>query len=151
TEFGCDAVVLNMADQHSNVRRYKVADLLPAASAKATPYVQLPPALKRLVRRTVALLPVSYVPYSKQPHAAVFVASNSDGKTRHFAGVSDDNASYGGSASAECVAMRSARTAGYSRNVTLAVTVDDVHAHNPLDGECLQVLREFGLEAKVLL
>jgi cytidine deaminase len=151
TEFGCDADLFGMADEHCNVRKAKIADLLPAATAPATDFAQLSPVLKRLVRRTVGLLPESYVPYSKKQHAAVFVAENSDGKTRHFAGVSDDNASYGGSASAECVAMRGARTAGYTRNVTLAVSVDDVHAHNPIDGECLQVLREFGLEAKVLL
>jgi len=31
------------------------------------------------------------------------------------------------------------------------VNVDDQHAVNPIDGECLQVLREFGRLTKVLL
>jgi cytidine deaminase len=128
-----------------------VAELLPAANGKAVPYEELDPAVKRLVRRLHGLLPLSYVPYSKTQHAAIFVASNADGKQRHFNGVSDDNSSYGGSDSAECVAMRGARTAGYARQVTLAVTVADPNAHNPIEGRCLQVLREFGLNSKVLL
>jgi cytidine deaminase len=111
----------------------------------------LSPARKRFVRRLLKLVEKSYVPYSKQKHAAIFTASNSAGVTRNFAGVNDDNASYGGSAAAENVAMRTAKTAGYVRDVTLAVTVDDPRGHNPIDGECLQVLREFGMNAKVLL
>lgn len=151
TEFGCNAVVLNMADADSNVRKFTVADLLPAATGKLTAYADMCPASKRLVTRVRGLLPKSYVPYSKQPHAAIFTAANGNGKIRHFNGVSDDNSSYGGSASAECVAMRSARTAGYVRSIMLTVTVDNPNGHNPLDGECLQVLREFGLGTKVLL
>jgi cytidine deaminase len=151
TEFGVDAVVLQVSDKDSNVQRYTVADLLPAATANAVPANELSLPMKRLVRRLHGLLGRSYVPYSKKQHAAIFIAKNDKGKTRHFAGVSDDNSSYGGSASAECVAMRTARTAGYAKSVTLAVTVDDPHGHNPVDGECLQVLREFGLDAKVCL
>jgi len=151
TEFGRDGVVLNMADEHSNVRKFPVTDLLPAASASAVAYEDLDPAVKRLVKRLHALLPRSYVPYSKVQHAAIFIASNGDSKKRYFCGVSDDNSSYGGSDSAECVAMREARVAGYVRQVTLAVTVDDPSAHNPIEGRCLQVLREFGLNSKILL
>jgi cytidine deaminase len=83
----------------------------------------------------------------------LFIASNDKGKERIFGGVSDDNASYGGSALAECVAMRSARTAGYSHNVTLWTTVDapTTPAVNPIEGECLQVLREFGADVAIFL
>jgi len=37
---------------------------------------------------------------------------------------------------------------------TLVVTVNDVkklNGHNPIDGECLQILREFGREAQILV
>lgn len=47
--------------------------------------------------------------------------------------------------------MRTARTAGFHRNVSLIVTVDDTSAVNPVEGECLQVLREFGADAPILL
>ncbi len=51
----------------------------------------------------------------------------------------------------EDVAMRTARAAGFERYVTLAVTVDDLKAFNPITGGCLQVLREFGLAVRILL
>jgi cytidine deaminase len=151
TEFGLDTVVLQVADLESNVQRYTVADLLPAAKAQATPFIQLSPSMRRIVRRLHRLLGDSYVPYSKKQHASICIATNGSGNTRHFPGVSDDNSSYGGSASAECVAMRTARTQGYTQSVILAVTVDHPNGHNPIDGECLQVLREFGLDARVWL
>jgi cytidine deaminase len=151
TQFGLDTVVLQVADLDSNVQRYTVRDLLPAASGTAVPWRDLSPWMKRIVRRLRGLLPESHVPYSKKQHASIFIATNGSGRTRHFPGVSDDNSSYGGSASAECVAMRSARTLGYAQSVILVVTVDDPNGHNPLDGECLQVLREFGLESRVWL
>lgn len=151
TEFGCDAVVLNMADKDSNVRKFPVADLLPAASGMAASFADVSKATRRLVTRLQGLVPKAYVPYTKKKKAAIFIATNDAGKTRSFPGVSDENASYGASSSAECVAMRSARTAGFYKNVTLAVSVDDPNAHNPIDGECLQVLREFGPDAKVIL
>jgi cytidine deaminase len=91
------------------------------------------------------------VPYSKNAQAAVLQATNAQGLTRQFDGTPDDNSAYGSSALAETVAMRAARTAGFDRDVTLAVTVDDVKARNPIDGNSLQVLREFGDKAKVLL
>jgi cytidine deaminase len=91
------------------------------------------------------------VPYSKLPRAALFLASNEKGKQRIFAGVSDDNASYGASALAESVAMRTARTAGFTGDVRLIATVDDPTAVNAIEGECLQVLREFGADAPITL
>jgi cytidine deaminase len=152
TEFGRDGgIVLNMADRHSNVRKFLVSELLPAASGTATDYQCLAPEIKRLVTRLQKLLPNSYVPYSKKPHAAIFIASNANGKKRRFTGVSDDSSKHGGLDSAECFAMRCARTAGFAHHVTLAVTVDDPHGHNPIEGRCLQVLRNFGLTSKVLL
>ncbi len=151
TEFGCDAVVLGLADKQNNVYKFTVGELLPAATGEAVHFAHLAAGEKRLVKRLEALLLKSYVPYSKAPRAAVFTASNADGATRHFVGISDDNASYGGAALAECVAMRTARTAGYFRNVSLAVTVGQQWIHNPIEGECLQVLREFGRQAPVLL
>ena len=47
--------------------------------------------------------------------------------------------------------MYSARTAGYTLHPCLTVSVADVLAANPLDGEVLQVLREFGQNSDVML
>jgi cytidine deaminase len=150
-EFGRDAEMFNMADSQNNVRRFMVCELLPAASATAVPFAQLPPHTKRLVKRLDALSRQSYVPYSKRPAAAIVTAANSRGSFRHFSGIADDNSSYGGSALAECVALRAARTAAFDRQVSIAVTVEAPSAFNPIEGECLQVLREFGVKTKVLL
>lgn len=150
-EFGKHADILNIVDAKNNVRKFGAQELLPAAAEECLPFDRLPLSMKRLVRSLERLAKRSYVPYSRRPRAAIFFASSQRGHERSFAGVSDDNASYGGSALAESVAMRSARSAGFYRNVTLAVTVEDVRAPNPIEGECLQILREFGLSAKVIL
>lgn len=151
SEFGTDAVVLQVADKESNVQRYTVADLLPAAGEKAIPYEDLSPELKRAVKRLGKLHSRIYAPYSKVGRSAVFLATNQDGKRNRFDGITDENASFGGTAEAALVAMRSARAAGYARDVTLVIECDDTLAGNPVEGECLQVLREFGLEARALL
>ncbi|MGD9684535.1 MAG: cytidine deaminase [Candidatus Obscuribacterales bacterium] len=148
-QFGRNAVLLNVVDTDSNVRRALVGDLLPAATAAAIAFGLLSPEDQKLIRRVAALKSRAYVPYSRRPRAALFVAANEKGIIRVFPGISDDNASYGGSALAETVAMRTARTAGFSKDVRLIVTVDDPTAVNPIDGESLQVLREFGAEAPI--
>jgi cytidine deaminase len=151
TEFGCEAIVFNVADKDSNVYKFTVGELLPAERGVPIPFSRLALREKRLVRRVHALLERAHVPYSKRPQAAIFVATNKACVARHFAGVSDDNSSYGGSALAECVAMRAARAAGFNHSVMLIVSVDDPTAHNPIEGESLQVLREFGRNTKVIL
>ena len=150
-QFGLDAVLLSVVDQESNVRRSTSGELLPAASGAPLSCSTLSPCDQRMVRRLVALKSRSHVPYSRKPRAALFIADNARGKQAVFSGVSDDNASFGGSALAESVAMRAARTAGYSKAVRLMVTVEDPAGINPIAGECLQVLREFGAEAPVWL
>lgn len=150
-QFGRNAVLLNIVDHDSNVRKALVGDLLPAAKGTPVAYDDLSKTDQRLVTRLIQLKPRSHVPYSQSPRAALFIASNAQGKERIFDGVSDDNASYGASALAESVAMRTARTAGYGNNVKLIATVDDPTAVNPIEGECLQVLREFGADATILL
>ncbi len=150
-QFGRDAVLLNIVDHDRNVRKALVGDLLPGASSAPIAFADLSGEEKKLVRRANALKTRSHVPYSKRPRAALFVCDNASGKRRVFDGVSDDNASYGGSALAETVAMRTARTAGFARNASLVVTVDDTKAVNPIEGECLQVLREFGADAPIML
>jgi Cytidine deaminase len=150
-EFAAHGEVLNTVDTDSNVRVFPAVELLPAACGEAVSFEQLSASDKRLVTDLEALSQRSYVPYSKRPRAAFFYATNSSGKTRRFRGVPDDNASYGGSELAETVAMRAARTAGFASKVTLVVTVEDPNTANPVDGKSLQVLREFGLDAKVIL
>jgi cytidine deaminase len=150
-QFGRDATLLNICDADHNVRKALVGDLLPAASSAPVAFADLSEDERKLVKRVTALKSRSHVPYSKSPRAALFVASNEKGRQRAFPGVSDDNASYGGSALAESVAMRTARTAGFCRDVTLVATVADTTSVNPIEGECLQVLREFGADAPILL
>lgn len=150
-EFAADGEVLNTVDTDSNVRVFPAMELLPAACGEAVSCEQLSARDKRLISDLEALSQRSYVPYSRRPRAAFFYATNNSGKTRRFRGVPDDNASYGGSELAETVAMRAARTAGFTSNVTLVVTVEDPTAANPIDGKSLQVLREFGLDAKIIL
>lgn len=150
-QWGCDAVLLNVVDREYNVRKAFVGDLLPAARGKSETFDTLHTDEQRLLNRLVGLKGRSHVPYSKKPRAALFIATNNKGKRRIFNGVSDDNASYGGSALAEAVAMRSARTAGYSQDVALYATVTDPTAPNQIEGECLQVLREFGADSPIVL
>lgn len=150
-QFGQSGDLLNIDDQFSNVRISKIPDLLPAARRKPVLCEELKESERSFIKRLDSLKGRSYVPYSKKPRAALVIASNEEGAQAMFAGVSDDNASYGGSALAEAVAMRTARTAGHSKEITLITSVEDNTAPNPIDGECLQILREFGPEANVLL
>lgn len=150
-QFGRGATLLNVVDHDRNVRKALVGDLLPAAGVAPLAFEALTEKDQKLVNRVIRLKKRSHVPYSKKPQAALFFATSKRGNERIFAGVADDNASYGGSALAETVAMRSARTAGYDREVMLLATVDDPTAVNPIDGECLQVLREFGHQADIVL
>jgi cytidine deaminase len=150
-EFGRDAVVFQAADPERNVSRYLVRDLLPAASGDLRALADLEVCERRQIGRLLKLAARSHVPYSKKPGAALFTASNAAGLTKSFAGVNDDNSSYGGSAAAEAVAMRTARTAGYVKHPSLKLLVDDPKALNPIEGESLQVLREFGTGIDVTL
>ncbi len=150
-QFGRKAVFLNVVDHDSNVRRGMVSDLLPQAKGTSVPFIKLSDAEKAIVTRVMSFKSRAYVPYSKRARAALFIASDEHGKEQTFRGVSDDNSSYGASALAEAVAMRTARTEGHAFKVTLVVTVEDPRGDNPIDGECLQILREFGPDSPVLL
>jgi cytidine deaminase len=150
-QFGRDATLLNVIDHDHNVRKALVGDLLPAASATPVAFGALDVVEQNLVKKAMALKSRSHVPYSQRPRAALFIAANEKGRVQVFSGVSDDNASYGASALAEAVAMRTARTAGFSVGAKLIVTVENASAVNPIEGECLQVLREFGADAPILL
>lgn len=151
TEFGMDGEVLGMADKQNNVYRFGIKELLPAAAGAAVPFASLGAEEKKLVQRLHKALNKGHVPYSNLPQAAICSATNAAGKRRSFVGLSDDNASYGGSALAPAVAMRCARAAGFKHDVHLALTVSNPLMHNPIEGECLQILREFGREAPVML
>lgn len=145
-QFGCDAVLLNVCDTDSNVLRATVGELLPAPASAPESYAGLPYRERQIVDRTLRMVGASHVPYSKQARGAVVVASNKAGQRRSFAGAQIDNASYGGSMSAERAAIAAAVSSGYVNVHKLAVAGAD-----PIDGECLQVLREFGgLTAEIL-
>jgi cytidine deaminase len=134
-----DAVLLNICDHDSNVYRATVGELLPAPTGKPEPYCGLHYTERQIVDRVLRQVKLSHVPYSKKPRGAVVVAANAAGERKRFAGTQIDNASYGGSMSAERGAMAAAVSAGYTNIIKLAV-----FGENPIDGECLQVLREFG-------
>ena len=151
-EFGAGADLFNMADRQNNVVRMKVADLLPKASGPVLPFESLSRETRRRVRRCVSLQEHSYAPYSKRlKDGAILVATNNKGRTREFGGAMIENASYGGTGMAGCAAMHAAHTLGFVHDVTLFHTVADLQGANPIEGEVLQVLREFGLRARVLL
>ena len=151
TQFGLDATLLCVVDHDKNVQLGTVGDLLPAATGLVLPLSDLPRTDAARVQRLLALKARSYVPYSKNPRGAIFRAANAAGSFKNFSGMACDNASYGGSIAAENVAMYAARTAGYTVSPLLSVTVSDVHSHNPIDGEVLQVLREFGKNPDIIL
>jgi len=145
-QFGCDAVLLNICDRESNVRRATVGELLPAPSGVVVPFAMLNQSDRMLVERALKEANLAHIPYSKKTRGAVACASNSAGCKRRFAGTQIDNASYGGSMSAERAAMAAAVSNGFNKIDKLAVV-----GANAIDGECLQVLREFGgLEAEVI-
>jgi cytidine deaminase len=152
-QWGRDAVLLNIADTESNVRRATVGDLLPPANGPLVAHASLEDEDRRLVKRLLQLKASEHmhVPYSKRRGAALFVAENKNGHRRVFSGLSDDNSSYGASALAEAIAMRTARTAGYRYNPRLITAVEHPQGINQVEGECLQVLREFAADAPILL
>lgn len=150
-EFGSEAVVLQVADADSNVQRYKVSDLLPATSTTPIADEQLPANYRRAIKRLKAISARAYAPYTKACRSAIFIATNGKDKQRSFAGITDENAAYGASAAAELVAMRTARSAGYCLDVCLIAEVEHIKMTNPIEGHCLQVLREFGPQAKIIL
>jgi cytidine deaminase len=146
-QFGSrDSVLLNICDADSNVLRGTVGELLPAPSGQSEPYAGLHYTERQIVDRVLRQSALSHVPYSKKARGAVVVAANAAGDHKRYAGTQVDNASYGGSMSAERGAIAAAISAGYTSILKLAVT-----GENPIDGECLQVLREFAaLTADVL-
>lgn len=152
-EWGPEAVVLSIVDKDLNVRRFQVKDLLPAAAGPLEFYLNLEKAERKLVQRLLEKKKLVHAPYSGNFSTAVFTAENAQGRARNFYGVTEDNASYGGSTSAEVAAMTAARSNGYSHNVRLMVNIggDDIKGANPIDGESLQKLREFGPQAPIIL
>ncbi len=151
TQFGRGAVLLNVVDHDGNVRRGTVDELLPAASGPVIARTAQSSDERKFAATALAQRAKSHVPYSKNARGAVLVGFNAGGKRRAFKGAVIDNASYGASVGCESAAMTAARLAGFSNEPTLVVTVKDVNGHNPIDGECLQILREFGRDAKILL
>lgn len=146
-QFGCDAVLLNICDHDSNVRRATVGELLPAPTGTPEPYAGLHYTERALVDRVLRLADISHVPYSRDARGAVALAADDKGGRRRFPGTQIDNASYGGSMTAERAAVAGAISAGHKNLIKLAV-----FGANPIDGECLQVMREFGgLTADILL
>lgn len=152
TEWGPNAVVYNVIDSNLNVRRFQVKDLLPAAAGPLRNYPGLEKAERTLIRKLLDRKRLCHTPYSGQVASAVFSACNAAGRRRNFYGVTDDNASYGGSTSAEVAAMTAARSNGYVQEARLMVNCGtDLKGPNPLDGESLQKLREFGPDVPTTL
>lgn len=150
-QFGRGATMLGIADYYGNVQRAKVDDLLPAASSPPIAPAAQTAAERKYVKMALNQRSKSHAPYSKNARGAVFLASNSNGKQRTFKGAVIENAAYGASIGCESAAMTAARLAGYINEPTLVVTVNNVTASNPIDGECLQILREFSRTANILL
>ncbi len=139
-QFGQDAVVLNICDHDSNVYRFFGRELLPAPVGTIESFGSLSYHDRQVVDRVLKLRDSSYVPYSKKGRGAVVRATtNGSGTQRRFPGRQIDNASYGGSMTAERAAISAAVSAGFCNINQIVVSGED-----PIEGECLQVLREFG-------
>lgn len=153
TQFGMDATLFNVVDHDGGVRKGMVCELLPAAVGAALAKADQTAEERDLVRRLLAFKRkgMGHAPYSKLDRVALLVARNEVDRKSTFYGAVIDNASYGASVGCENVAMIQARNAGFIYSPTLVVAVPDLHAHNPIDGECLQVLREFGRDCRILL
>jgi cytidine deaminase len=151
TQFGRGGTMLGICDHQGNVQRGPIDELLPAAAGPAIAHAAQSAAERKLIKTVVAAASNSHAPYSKRPRGAVFVASNGSGKRRAFKGAVVENSAYGASVGCESAAMTAARLAGFINEPTLVVTVKNLNGHNPIDGECLQILREFGRDAKILL
>lgn len=151
TQFGRGAILLNVVDHDGNVRRGTVDELLPAATGPAIARPKQTADERKFAAAALGQRCKSHVPYSKNARGAVLVGFNAGGKRRAFKGAVIDNASYGASVGCESAAMTVARLAGFINEPTLVVTVKNLNGHNPIDGECLQILREFGRSATILL
>lgn len=151
TQFGRGGTMLGICDHHGNVQRGSIDELLPAASGPVIARNAQSTDERKFAAAALAQRAKSHVPYSKKPRGAVFVASNNNGKRRAFKGAVVENSAYGASVGCESAAMTAARLAGFINEPTLVVTVKNLNGHNPIDGECLQILREFGRDATILL
>ncbi len=146
-EFGLGATLLIICDREKNVRRLTIDELLPAPKSPPVSWDSLDEPERELLEQCFDLIGRAYVPYSRQARGAALLARNPQQISAVFPGTQIDNASYGVSISAERSAMASAVTAGFQHFETLAVRGDD-----PIDGEDLQFLREFGgLSARLLI
>lgn len=151
TQFGRGGTMLGICDHHGNVQRGSIDELLPAASGPVIARNAQSTDERKFAAAALAQRAKSHVPYSKKARGAVFVASNNNGKRRAFKGAVVENSAYGASVGCESAAMTAARLAGFINEPTLVVTVKNLNGHNPIDGECLQILREFGRDATILL
>lgn len=151
TQFGRGGTMLGICDHHGNVQRGSIDELLPAASGPVIARTAQSTDERKFAAAALAQRAKSHVPYSKKARGAVFVASNNNGKRRAFKGAVVENSAYGASVGCESAAMTAARLAGFINEPTLVVTVKNLNGHNPIDGECLQILREFGRDATILL
>ncbi len=88
----------------------------------------------------------AYAPYSDYKVGAALLTSAG----RVFRGVNVENASYGLTICAERAALFSAVATGYRHFSVLAVVSEEAQKPIPCGG-CLQVLREFGKDLKVIV
>ncbi len=96
---------------------------------------------QKTVKKVHELRDASVVIGSETPCGAI-VFARADGTSFGASSNVDENAAL--------IALNMAREAGYTNNVTLAVSIQDNTARNPLSEDVLQALSEFG-PATVLL
>ena len=91
-------------------------------------------------------LPFAYAPYSNYRVGAALLTA--EGKV--FRGVNIENVSYGLTICAERSALAAAITGGYRSFIALAVVSETENKPFPC-GACLQVLREFSGDLKIIV
>jgi len=109
-----------------------------------TPIEDLPKSILRLVKKAQAARKKAYAPYSKFLVGAVLL----DGEKRIHSGCNVENVSYSATVCAERVAVGKMISRG-SRQISAVVVLTSSDEPCFPCGVCLQVLHEFGKDAKV--
>ena len=144
-QWSLDADILIVVDSENNVRRARVADLLPAPRGERHNFDSLSSDEKRLIAAVLSHEHAPHAPYSGKPRKAMLLASGPDNVAEIFAGVETELATYSGSITAVGAACGAAVTAGCPKVSAVAVL-----GSANLDGFSLQLLREFGPGVNIL-
>ena len=156
--------MLCVQNKNHDVKVWTVRELLPEAKVReVVRFEDLDEADKHLAQLAIERASSKFSPYSKIAEGAAIVARNRAGKERNFDGVRIENGVYGGTISAARVAAHNAVNEGFDEFVAVAVYAEERRRRGSraatdsssnefiaVNGACLQTLRQFGLNTRVL-